>query len=118
MHSPCSIAVRSFFRSAFEDDMFPLQGVDEIVGCPMDDGIGSLTFNAWKTLWLHEKITEWKRRLVRGACLSFLKPPVAALAKMALPIPCAFVAPRSQCVIISRLASCLARSHGIELRSS
>lgn len=53
-----AFAVRSFFRSAFEDDVFPPQGVDEIFGCPMDNGIGSLTFNAWKTLWLHDKITE------------------------------------------------------------
>lgn len=53
-------AVRTFFRCAFEEDLYPPQGVDEIFGCPMDHRIGSLTFNAWKTLWLHEKITEAK----------------------------------------------------------
>jgi hypothetical protein len=40
--------------------MYPPKGVDEVFGCQMDNGVGSLVYNAWRTLFLHDKIDEKK----------------------------------------------------------
>ena len=51
------IAVTTFFRTAFEDDLYPPENMERIFGVQMDNGVGSCVFNAWKTLFLRGRIT-------------------------------------------------------------
>ena len=40
------IAVTTFFRTAFEDDLYPPENMERIFGVQMDNGVGSCVFNA------------------------------------------------------------------------
>jgi hypothetical protein len=46
-----NIAVSSFFRAAFEQDMYPAEDMEGCFGVHMDDGVGAVVFNSWKTLF-------------------------------------------------------------------
>ena len=44
------MVVESFFRAAFANDMYPDEDLERIFGVQMDNGIGSLVFNAWNSV--------------------------------------------------------------------
>ena len=76
-----NIAVSSFFRAAFEQDMYPAEDMEGCFGVHMDDGVGAVVFNSWKTLFLRGKINEAnvKRAIAGGNLPAFFEETVRSL---------------------------------------
>jgi len=75
------LAVTTFFRSAFEDDLYPPESMERVFGVQMDNAVGSCVFNAWKTLHLRGKITaaNVKAAIAQGRLPQFFEAAVRSL---------------------------------------
>lgn len=75
------IAVTSFFRAAFEEDMYPAEGMERVFGVQMDHGVGSCVFNSWKTLFLRGRVTvaNVKAAIAQGRLPRFFEAAVRSL---------------------------------------
>ncbi|EOD19874.1 hypothetical protein EMIHUDRAFT_444805 [Emiliania huxleyi CCMP1516] len=75
------LAVTAFFRCAFSDDTYPPENMERIFGVSMDDGVGKCVFNAWKTLYLRDKVAvgSVKAALAAGRLPEFFEDTVRSL---------------------------------------
>ena len=75
------IAVRTFFNAAFRDGMYPPENMERVFGVQMDDGVGSVVFNAWKTLHNQDLVTEAnvKEAIAHGRLPEFFEATVRSL---------------------------------------
>jgi len=75
------VAVETFFRAAFENDMYPPENMERVFGVQMDNGVGCVVFNAWKTLYLRGKATQAsvKSAIARGRLPEFFEESVRSL---------------------------------------
>ena len=75
------IAVRTFFQAAFRDGMYPPENMERVFGVQMDDGVGSVVFNVWKTLHNQDLVTEAnvKEAIAHGRLPEFFEATVRSL---------------------------------------